>query len=182
MATARTLVARCRHGADAEGHVVAGTADGHGVLRVAQSQLGVRESGGANAGREVDRYLAAAGTAPGNPWCASFVTWAMGHAGHPMAGDGWAAVSHWVDAARTHQDGLQLVDAAHARPGDLVAYDWGGGTDFAGDGHIGILASAVDQDGGFQAVEGNAGDAVARMQRHLGEANIVFIRAAGVPA
>jgi hypothetical protein len=176
LATARTLVARCRHGADGAHPDPAHAAAGHGVLHIAESQLGVHESAGDNRGASVDRYLASAGVAPGNPWCASFVSWVMRQSGHPVAGSGWAGVAHWVGAAQQHADGLQMVDAAHARPGDLVAYDWGGGSDFSGDGHIGILASAVGADQHFDAIEGNAGDAVARMHRHLGEGNIVFIR------
>ena len=171
LAVARSMVMRCRHGdgaAAAHGHA--------GFLRIAESQLGVHETAGSNSGPEVDRYLASAGAAPGNPWCASFVTWALRQSGHPLDGSGWAAVSHWVGAAEQHAHGLSLVSAHDARPGDVVAYDWGGGNDFSGDGHIGILASGVGADGVFSAVEGNAGDAVAHMQRHLDDARIVFIR------
>jgi CHAP domain len=179
MSVARTLVARCRHGLDpAASH----HEDADALLKLARTQLGVHETAGANTGAEVDRYLAAAGAAPGNPWCASFVTWAMRHTGHPLSGQGWAAVAQWVDAAQRHADGLSLVSAHDARPGDIVAYDWGGGADFGADGHIGILESPVGADGAFTAVEGNAGDAVAQMHRRLGEANIVFIRATGAGA
>ena len=66
-----------------------------------------------------------------------------------------------------------------ARPGDIVAYDWGGGTDFSGDGHIGFLASNV-QNGQFNALEGNNADAVNLVPRQLGGGpNIVFIRVNG---
>ena len=65
------------------------------------------------------------------------------------------------------------------RPGDIVAYDWGGGTDFSGDGHIGFLASNV-QNGQFNALEGNNADAVNLVPRQLGGGpNIVFIRVNG---
>jgi hypothetical protein len=94
-----------------------------------------------------------------------------------MPGQGWAAVTNWVHAAENHQHGLQIVDAAHARPGDIVAYDWGHDGDFGADGHIGFLDSKVDPSGHFTAVEGNAQDAVTRMDRNLGMAKIVFIRA-----
>src|SRR5206468_3145594 len=47
---------------------------GAAALRVAQSQKGVHEIGSSNTGPQVDKYLAAAGVSPGNPWCASFVT------------------------------------------------------------------------------------------------------------
>ena len=149
-----------------------------GALAVARSQLGVRESG-INAGVQVDRYLSAAGAGSGNPWCAGFVTWSVEHAGGQLPGGGWAAVSHWVAAAQAHEHGLALVDAAQARPGDVVAFDWGGGGDFGADGHIGFLDSPVAADGTFQTVEGNAGDAVAHLTRSTADANVVFIRLGG---
>jgi len=167
---AHAMVSHCGQA----GGVAAG--GGH-ALSIARGQLGVHEVG-ANSGPEVNRYLAAADTAPGNPWCASFVTWSMEHGGQQLPGPGWAAVSHWVQAASAGEHGLSLVDAAHARPGDIVAYDWGGGTDFGNDGHIGFLDSKV-VGGHFTAVEGNAGDAVSRMQRSVDQGNVVFIRANG---
>jgi CHAP domain-containing protein len=165
---AADLVARCRGG---EGMAASS------VVKVATSQLGVQERA-PNAGPEVDRYLAAAGAPSGSPWCAGFVTWSLQQTGHELPGTGWAAVSNWVHAAQTGQHGLQIVSAAEARPGDIVAYDWGHGTDFAADGHIGLLESGVEG-GRFIALEGNSGDAVARMGRSMSEANIVFIRAGG---
>ncbi len=151
---------------------------GAAALRIAETQRGVREIGSTNTGPQVDHFLAAAGVAPGNPWCASFVTWSLEQAGHKMPGGGWAAVSTWVNNAKQGNNGLQIVSAADARPGDIVAYDWGGQDDFGADGHIGFLASGV-KDGQFNALEGNNGDAVNLVPRHLGSANIVFIRAAG---
>jgi hypothetical protein len=165
---AEELVARCRSG---EGSAASS------ALRAAVSQLGVHERA-PNAGPEVDQYLASAGVGSGNPWCAGFVTWSLQQAGHEMPGTGWAAVSHWVGSAQAGEHGLQIVSAAEARPGDIVAYDWGGGSDFGSDGHIGLLESSV-QDGRFVALEGNSSDAVARMGRSMGEANVVFIRAGG---
>ncbi len=114
---------------------------GAAALRVAQTQRGVRETGGANTGPQVDQYLEAAGVAPGNPWCASFITWSLEQAGHKMDGGGWAAVATWVRNAEQGGNGLKLVSAEEARPGDIVAYDWGGETDFGADGHIGFLDS-----------------------------------------
>jgi hypothetical protein len=174
-AAAQTMVDDCAHG----NAPAIGGAGGHGALHVAQSQLGVREEGGANTGAKVDQYLGAAQVAPGNPWCASFVTWSLEQSGHEMPGGGWAAVSSWVHAAQAGQHGLSIVSPDQAQPGDIVAYDWGGGGDFGADGHIGFVDSTVNGDGSFTTVEGNSGDAVSHMSRHMGEANIVFIRAGG---
>jgi hypothetical protein len=172
---AQRMVADCRSG-DAP-TALPGSAGPSRVLDAAAGQLGVREFG-ANAGPRVDRFLAAAGTPSGNPWCASFVAWSLREAGHEMPGEGWAAVSRWVGAAQAGEDGLSIVDSAHARPGDIVAYDWGGGTDFQSDGHIGFLESEV-REGRFTAIEGNAGDAVTRMERSTALGNVVFVRVGG---
>ncbi|MDA0185773.1 NlpC/P60 family protein, partial [Solirubrobacter phytolaccae] len=157
---------------------------GVSALSVAKGQLGVREVG-TNAGPQVDQYLKSAGVAPGNPWCASFITWALEQTGHKMPGGGWAAVQTWVRNAEQGANGLQIVSAADARPGDIVAYDWGGQSDFGADGHIGFLDSTV-QDGKFTALEGNNADAVSSVPRTTGSGNVVFIRVngdapAGVP-
>ncbi len=150
---------------------------GAAALRVAQTQRGVREIG-TNTGPQVDRYLEAAGVAPGNPWCASFLAWSLEKAGHKMPGGGWAGVATWVRNAEQGSNGLKLVSADEARPGDIAAYDWGGGNDFGADGHIGFLDSSV-KDGRFTALEGNNADAVNVVPRQLGGANIVFIRVEG---
>ena len=120
-------------------------------------------------GPQVEEYLEAAGVAPGNPWCASFVTWALEKAGHKMPGGGWAGVATWVRNAEQGGNGLKLVSAEEARPGDIVAYDWGGQDDFGADGHIGFLDSDV-KDGQFTALEGNNADAVNAVPRRVGDA------------
>ena len=76
-----------------------------------------------------------------------------------MPGGGWAAVATWVRNAEQGNNGLKFVSAEDARPGDIVAYDWGGQNDFGSDGHIGFLDSTV-KDGKFTALEGNNADAV----------------------
>ena len=172
-------------GAPGAGAVVDAAAGGGGggslgdaALRIAQTQRGVREVG-TNTGPKVDEYLEAAGVAPGNPWCAAFVTWSLQQAGHKMPGSGWAGVATWVGNAEQGNNGLKLVSAEEARPGDIVAYDWGGGSDFGADGHIGFLASGV-KDGQFSALEGNNADAVNLVPRRVGGgANVVFIRPEG---
>jgi hypothetical protein len=164
--------------ADAASATAAGGSPlGASALQVAQTQLGVREAG-VNTGVEVDKFLAAAGVPPGNPWCASFVTWSLEQSGRKMEGGGWGAVATWVRTAEQGNQDLQIVSAQDARPGDLVAYDWGGQDDFGSDGHIGFLASNV-QDGQFTALEGNNGDAVMKVPRHLEGANVKFIRVGG---
>ncbi len=155
-----------------------GSSLGAAALQVAQSQKGVAEVG-TNTGPQVDQYLAAAKVAPGNPWCASFVTWSLEKAGHKMPGGGWAGVATWVRNAEQNANGLKFVTAEEARPGDIVAYDWGGQNDFGSDGHIGFLESNV-KDGKFTALEGNNADKVNVVPRSVGGgAKVVFIRVEG---
>ena len=151
-----------------------GSSAGTAALKVAQTQLGVHEQG-TNTGAEVDKYLASAKVAPGNPWCASFVTWSLEQAGIKMDGTGWAAVQTWVRNAEAGKNNLQIVSAAEARPGDIVAYDWGHQDDFGADGHIGFLASDV-KGGRFTALEGNNQDQVMKVPRGVDMANVKFIR------
>ena len=150
---------------------------GTAALKVAQTQLGVQEAG-TNTGKEVDEYLAAADVGPGNPWCASFVTWALEKAGHKMDGTGWAAVQTWVRNAEQGKNDLKVISAEEARPGDIVTYDWGHDEDFGADGHIGFLASKVEG-GKFTALEGNNQDQVMNVPRSVDQANVKFLRIGG---
>ena len=152
----------------------AGSTLGASAFKVAQSQLGVHEAG-TNTGKEVDEYLAAADVGPGNPWCASFITWSLQKAGHKMDGTGWAAVQTWVRNAEAGKNDLKIISADQARPGDIVAYDWGKQDDFGSDGHIGFVASEV-KGGKFTALEGNNQDQVMRVPRDTNMANVKFIR------
>lgn len=49
------------------------------LQQVYQSQIGVKEQGGANRGEQVEQYLAAVDFAPGHAWCAAFVSWCYQH-------------------------------------------------------------------------------------------------------
>ena len=114
-APAAAAAGRCRGRSSPAGG--GGSSLGAAALQIAQSQKGVREIGGANRGPQVDQYLAAAKVAPGNPWCASFITWSLEKAGHKMPGGGWAAVATWVRNAEQGNNGLKIVSAEEARPG-----------------------------------------------------------------
>lgn len=130
-----------------------------------EAERGVREEGGENRGPRIEEYLRA--TDPpisvAAPWCAAFVQFVSDRAAEALA------VANPLDAVRLEalvqsyadwSEGLGLfVERGAARPGDLVIYRfprvprWN---------HIGILASRVDRDGSFSAVEGNTNDAGSR--------------------
>ena len=60
------------------------------VLKIAKSQIGVREATGNNDGRQVEAYLAYTGNKKGEPWCASFVSWVFGKAGYAAPRSAWS--------------------------------------------------------------------------------------------
>lgn len=113
-------------------------------------------------------------------WCASFVTWLGANAGDrtPFRS---AGVGAWYSAAANRQSGLSFVSRNDARPGDLVAFEWSGGTNFAAHGHIGVLTSTVASNGSFQTIEGNTTisgtiQGVGQKTRYMGSTVKAFIR------
>ena len=60
------------------------------LLKIAQSQIGVREATGNNDGPQVVQYLAYTGNKTGEPWCAAFVSWVFGQAGYPQPRTAWS--------------------------------------------------------------------------------------------
>jgi cell wall-associated NlpC family hydrolase len=141
-----------------------GDTSGSALLAHAEGEIGVTEEPpGSNDGPRIADYrTAVAGAAPGQPWCATFVSWAAAQAGTPLgdAGQGLnsvAAIQDW--AARTGR----LVTSP--QPGDLILF---------GTRHVGIVES-VAPDGSIATVEGNEGDGVRRAHRAPGEAT-AFVR------
>ena len=59
-----------------------------GIRSIYRAELGVREATGRNDGSRVEEYLRYVGLKKGQPWCASFVCWALGKAGidNPRSG------------------------------------------------------------------------------------------------
>jgi hypothetical protein len=110
-------------------------------------------------------------------WCAAYVFTAVRVSGKRLPGSGWAGVATWVRSAHARRNGLSVIPASEAKPGDLVAYDWDGGSDFGVQAHIGVLESRV-RHGAFKTVEGNTnGGTSARRDRTTHTArNTVFIR------
>jgi len=119
---------------------------------IAVHERGVKEvPANSNSGPRVTKYQSSTG-AYGAPWCGSFVAWAYGCAGRPLAGFNAAYVPSYVHTARAGQSGLSVVSASSVVPGDLACYDW------QGDGecdHIGIVTRKVTAGGDFEAIEGN---------------------------
>ncbi|GAB4242814.1 MAG: hypothetical protein Tsb0034_20440 [Ekhidna sp.] len=70
------------------------------LQQVYTGQIGVKEQGGANRGKQVEQYLAAVGFAPGYAWCAAFVSWCYQQANveHPRSAwvPSYARVQHLI--------------------------------------------------------------------------------------
>jgi hypothetical protein len=97
----------------------------------------IREIGNTNTGERVNDYLAAAGLAPGNPWCGAFVTWVL-RAALLATVSSWqkpvplpGLVQSWYDSARFAG---AFVKPADALPGYVVLFHWHGKWE-----HMGIL-------------------------------------------
>lgn len=117
--------------------VKGGSASAQALIKVAESQKGVREGSAEQA-----RFASAAGISAAQAWCAAFVTWALGRIGVGGLPSDPAAVSSWESWA----GGVKIASLAKALPGDLIAFN--------GE-HIGIYL------GGGKMISGNWGNEVA---------------------
>ena len=72
------------------GHTIAANPKVSLLLKIASSQIGIREATGNNDGPQVEKYLAYTGNKKGEPWCASFVSWVFGQAGLAQPRTGWS--------------------------------------------------------------------------------------------
>ncbi|MGW2823674.1 peptidoglycan-binding protein [Streptomyces sp. NPDC001443] len=122
------------------------------MLEVAEAEVGtIQGSARANS------YGSAVGMSKSTnkyAWCATFVSWVAKQTGATTFNDTY--VSGWVNKARAGQRHLSVT--TDPQPGDIVAYDWNGGSDFTGgEEHIGIVRT-VSGGSSFTAVEGNTKD------------------------
>lgn len=126
------------------------------VLGVARSYLGTSEQpmGSNNA----PPFTSAYGMT--GAWCAMFVSFCFYEAGLPLRASserGFAWVSGGFDWMRAQ--GWNFTDPRDAAPGDLVAWNWDGGSY----DHIGLVESVRPD--GLVTIEGNVGDRVQRLFR-----------------
>ncbi|WP_454879788.1 CHAP domain-containing protein [Sphingobacterium detergens] len=60
------------------------------IVDIAVGEIGVREATGSNDGAKVEEYLAYTGLGKGHAWCAAFVSWCYGQAGHLVPRNAWS--------------------------------------------------------------------------------------------
>lgn len=149
------------------------------VLAMARKYLGVIEAGGPNRGAAIDRFLANAGTSPGQPWCAAFVYTVMRDAGYKPDVRYPASCRSWVAWAVENK-----AIISKPQPGDIVVFDWDGD---GPDDHIGFCERLVSFGPliTLQTIEGNTPgvggkrDGVYRRKRVMRRNRLVFIDSTG---
>ena len=131
-------------------------------LTVALAQVGVMESGGNNAGPEVEGYLASTGFAKGAPWCAAFVHWCFWECGVTLEPKrSFALAANWHPKAKriweknVGRGWEREVDEDFYRVsenGDIFALWY---NNLGRIGHTGVIAG--EDNDYFYTVEGNTG-------------------------
>lgn len=137
------------------------------ALRLATSQIGVREVGNSNNGAEVNKYRF--GKADGNPWCASFVSWCYGAGqnGNNKKTFGYDASTQSI-RRKAEKAGFYATKQSGYAPkaGDLAIWKYDNAS-----GHVGIV-SKVNADGTFEVIEGNSQNKVQKTIRTMASANL----------
>lgn len=151
------------------------------VARLAESRVGVRESGGANKGQRLQEFFDADSYDPNGPkpgddgyaWCAAFVCWCVYQAvkgrritfRRPTTPGAWA-FEQWA-AAQDRSVMLKKPHGGDIKRGDIVVFKHS---------HIGIAVSDANLQGSVKTVEGNTnasggreGDGVYARTRKLSE-------------
>jgi cell wall-associated NlpC family hydrolase len=125
------------------------------IVKIALSQVGVREQGGNNKGEAIRKYLESTWMSKedvekGFAWCSAFVTWVCKEARNELdltykelnlyiGAKAW----DWEDWGK-EQGWLVLPETEHAEPGDIVTFDFS---------HVGIIIE--DNGDTISTVEGN---------------------------
>ncbi|HLU73066.1 MAG TPA: CHAP domain-containing protein [Nonomuraea sp.] len=136
------------------------------VLRVAESQIGVKENaaGGGTpfhewymkSPRALETLARDGGGTPSlyanAPWCDMFVSWVGEQSGarHTI---GWDAYT--VTHAKWFKDNGRW--GTQARPGAVVFFDWGGSKNISAIDHVGLVKKD-NGDGTITTIEGNTGN------------------------
>lgn len=129
------------------------------VIRVAQSHVGYVEGP-----RDNETVFGARTGFNFQPWCGSFVDCVLIDAGQtgepssiytPNGAAAYRRLGRWIDRNGPVQ------------PGDVVFFDWQGGTGSGGVDHVGIVAE-VRRDGQVETIEGNTSPSNAGSQSNGG--------------
>lgn len=131
------------------------------LLAIAQSQIGVRETGGNNCGAKIREYQSATDLAPASwPWCAAFVDWCLREWVRDAEVAKWlnlqvstpeewrpkTALAYGLTSWATGRPKTTAIygEKDKAQPGDIVTFDFS---------HVGIVLE--DAGDSIVTVEGN---------------------------
>lgn len=135
------------------------------VVAAAESQVGVRETPwGSNSGLSVSRFQAVTG-AYRAPWCVSFAQWSLHQAGAGPIADHTAGVFYMREWA--YRRGLLR---SKPEPGTIVLFLWSSG-------HAGVVVHVTQT--GYDTVEGNYSNSVARVHHSFTRSAIAFVYVPG---
>lgn len=123
------------------------------ALELIEAELakGVHENTGSNDGKEIDKYRN--GSANGQAWCASFVSWAYGTGQDANAPFGYQASVSAIRAKAIEAGYYSQKGDYTPQPGDIMIQKNNGAS------HTGIVTK-VDPDGTIHTIEGNTSDKV----------------------
>ncbi len=128
------------------------------ALKIATTQVGVREIGNTNSGKEVDQYLKSVGLPGGYSWCMAFVYWCYQSAAtalnvkNPLVKTA-GVINEWntIDENNKVAPADAIANNQLITPGSIFIVDHGGGK-----GHTGMVERIY---GGFiNTIEGNTND------------------------
>lgn len=126
--------------------------------------VAVAEEGTAETGDNIQKYGREMGT-DGYSWCGYFVAWCAKHADVPTSVIAWnngscGSAAWYAYAAEKQGMGTYHAKGSGYTPklGDIFVLNYNG-SDYAGDGHVGIVRSYESGDK-FKSIEGNVSDKV----------------------
>lgn len=133
------------------------------LLKIAEREVGTRETGGNNSGRRIREYQTATNLKPAAwPWCAAFVDWCIREwLNNPnavrwlglraMTPEEWRpktalAYGFYGWSSARPKTTLLMTETADVQPGDIVMFDFS---------HVGFVVSEHKETGTIQTIEGN---------------------------
>ena len=144
------------------------------VLKVARSQIGVKESpAGSNKVKYNNEYYGRVVSGDGYDWCAVFVWWVFKEAGCSELFFGGKKSAYCPSIADYYIAKKQTVGKNEGKPGDIVLFDF---NDNGTSDHIGFIEEK-NSDGTYTTIEGNTGGNGQVMRKTRYKSDICWISA-----
>ena len=122
------------------------------VIRLAESQLYVREKTGHNDGREVETYLHSVGLHRGDAWCAAFISWVHSEFDIPNPESGYSP--NWFHANLVYLSNKPRITPFVSRPAQVF------GLYYENKGRIAHVGLIISEDRlHYLTIEGNTNNA-----------------------